>query len=246
MPAAASPGLGKVPALVLVAALLALALVCAAGPLTRQGVVRWELALTIVKWGFFLGAAAALAALVVVLLELLPRFRARLWVPIAALAIALAAITPPLAILAKAKSVPPIHDITTDTADPPAFVGLLPDRHRARNGFAYGGETVAAQQLKAYPDIKPVMVKAPPREVVQRAIDAARSLGWEVVASDAAAGRVEATDTSFWFGFKDDVVVRVRPEGEGSRIDVRSASRVGVSDLGANAARIRSFLAKLA
>jgi uncharacterized protein (DUF1499 family) len=246
MPAAASPGLGKIPALVLVAAVLALALVCAAGPLTKQGVVRWELALTIVKWGFFLGAAAAVGALILLLLSLFPRYRGRTWVPVAALCVALAAAAPPLAILSKAKGVPPIHDITTDTADPPAFVGLMPERHRARNGFAYGGEAVAAQQLKAYPDIKPAIVKAPPREVVQRAIDAARSLGWEVVASDAAAGRVEATDTSFWFGFKDDVVVRVRPEGEGSRVDVRSVSRVGVSDLGANAARIRSFLAKLA
>ena len=244
MPAA--PGLGKVPALLLVAALLALALVCGAGPLTKQGVVRWELALTIVKWGFFLGAAAALGALVVLVLSFVPRFRGRPWLPVVALCIALAAVAPPLILLGKAKGVPPIHDVTTDTADPPAFVALLEQRRRARNGFAHGGAAVAAQQLKAYPDIKPVLVKSPPGETMQRAIDAARSLGWEVVASDAASGRIEATDTSFWFGFKDDVIVRIRPEGAGSRVDVRSVSRVGVSDLGANAARIRSFLAKLA
>jgi uncharacterized protein (DUF1499 family) len=80
---------------------------------------------------------------------------------------------------------------------------------------------------------------------MQRALDAARSLGWEVVASDAATGRIEATATSRWFGFKDDVVVRIRPEGAGSRVDVRSMSRVGVGDLGANAERVREFLAKL-
>ena len=244
MPAA--PGLGKVPALLLIAALVALALVCAAGPLTKQGVVRWELALTIVKWGFFLGAAAALGALVVLALSFVPRFRGRPWIPVVALCVALAAVAPPLILVGKAKAVPPIHDVTTDTADPPAFVALLEQRRRARNGFAYGGPQVAEQQLRAYPDIKPVVVKAPPPQVMQRAIDAARSLGWEVVASDIATGRLEATETSAWFGFKDDVIVRIRPEGEGSRVDVRSVSRVGVSDLGANAARIRSFLAKLA
>jgi uncharacterized protein (DUF1499 family) len=158
----------------------------------------------------------------------------------------LAAAVPPLALLSQAKNVPPIHDISTDTADPPAFVGLLEERRKAPNGFAYGGEGVAAQQRRAYADIKPVVVKSPPRETTQRAIDAARSMGWEVVVADAATGRVEAIDTSAWFGFKDDVVVRVRPEGEGSRVDVRSVSRVGVSDLGANAKRIRGFLARLA
>ena len=90
------------------------------------------------------------------------------------------------------------------------------------------------------------MVKTPPAETLQRAIDAARSLGWEVTASDAPSGRIEAIATTSWWGFKDDVVIRVRPEGTGSRVDVRSVSRVGVSDLGANAKRVREFLAKLA
>ena len=70
-------------------------------------------------------------------------------------------------------------------------------------------------------------------------------MGWQVAATDTAAGRLEATHTTRWFGFKDDVIVRIRPEGTGSRVDVRSVSRVGLSDLGANAERIRGFLAKL-
>jgi uncharacterized protein (DUF1499 family) len=90
-------------------------------------------------------------------------------------------------------------------------------------------------------------VKTPPAQTVQKAIDAARSLGWEIVSSDAPGGRIEATDTSMWFGFKDDVVVRVLPDPSGgSRVDVRSVSRVGTSDIGANAKRVREFLAKLA
>ena len=148
--------------------------------------------------------------------------------------------------MSRAKSLPLIHDVTTDTADPPAFVALLETRRKAPNGADYGGEAVAAEQRRGYADIKPVVVKAPPREAHQRALDAARSLGWEVAASDAAAGRIEATDTTRFFGFKDDIVIRVRPEGEGSRIDVRSASRVGLSDIGANAARVRRFLDELA
>jgi uncharacterized protein (DUF1499 family) len=70
-------------------------------------------------------------------------------------------------------------------------------------------------------------------------------MGWEIVAADAAAGRIEATDTTFWFGFKDDVVIRVEADGAGSRIDVRSVSRVGVGDVGANARRIRAYLRAL-
>lgn len=230
----------------LAAAILAVALCLASGPGTRAGLWTWQTGIALVSWGFFLGAAAVISALALLALFAVPRFRARPRVAVAALVIGLAAAVPPLALLSQAKRVPPIHDITTDTADPPAFVGLLEARRNAPNGFAYGGAELAARQREAYADVKPLLVKAPPREVTQRAIDAARAMGWEVVASDAAAGRIEATDTSTWFGFKDDVVVRVRPEGEGSRVDVRSASRVGTSDLGANAKRIRSFLAKLA
>jgi uncharacterized protein (DUF1499 family) len=166
-------------------------------------------------------------------------------VPLAALIVALVAIAPPLILRNQAKGVPPIHDITTDTFDPPRFVALLAERQKAINGADYGGPAIAAQQQQAYPDIKSLVVKTPPAETVQRALDAARSLGWEVAASDAPSGRIEATATTGWFGFKDDIVIRVRPEGSGSRVDVRSVSRVGKSDLGANAKRVREFLAKV-
>jgi len=78
-----------------------------------------------------------------------------------------------------------------------------------------------------------------------RALAAARASGWAIVAADSAAGRIEATATTAWFGFKDDVVVRVAPEGTGSRVDVRSVSRVGKSDVGANARRIREYLERV-
>jgi uncharacterized protein (DUF1499 family) len=77
------------------------------------------------------------------------------------------------------------------------------------------------------------------------AVAAARAMGWEVVAADRASGRIEATDTTRFFGFKDDVVIRVQAAPGGSRVDVRSVSRVGGSDVGTNATRIRAYLARL-
>ena len=143
----------------------------------------------------------------------------------------------------KASRVPAIHDITTDTIQPPPFLAILPLRAGAVNPVEYGGADVAAKQKQAYPDIVPLTLAIPPDRAFDRALAAARGMGWEMVASDPAGGRIEATDTTFWFGFKDDVVVRVTPQPNGSRVDVRSLSRVGVGDIGANAARIRAYLA---
>ena len=106
----------------------------------------------------------------------------------------------------------------------------------------YAGEETAAQQRGAYPEIKPQVLPVLPDEAFERALAVAGEMGWEIVAAEKGEGRIEATDTTFWFGFKDDVVIRIQPAEAGSRVDVRSASRVGVGDLGVNAARIRRFL----
>jgi uncharacterized protein (DUF1499 family) len=145
----------------------------------------------------------------------------------------------------QAKRVPPIHDITTDTDRPPEFVAVLPRRADAPNGVEYEGAEIARQQREAYPDIGPLRLPLAPGEAFARALAAARASGWEIVGADSAAGRIEATATTAWFGFKDDVVVRIAPEEGGSRVDVRSVSRVGKSDVGANAERIRKYLARL-
>ena len=147
--------------------------------------------------------------------------------------------------LRMAQSVPQIHDITTDTANPPQFAAVLRLREVAPNPSTYGGPVVAAQQKEAYPDLAPEILDAPPDAVFEHALSAARTLGWSIVAAVPGEGRLEATDTTFWFGFKDDVVVRIAAEGTGSRVDVRSVSRVGRSDVGANAKRIRAFLKEL-
>src|SRR5574340_366967 len=145
-----------------------------------------------------------------------------------------------------ARSVPPIHDISTDTRQPPEFVALLQTRREAPNGADYGGAQVAEAQQRGYPDIAPLTYPAPAADAFARCLDAARALGWEIAAADAKALRIEATDRTLFFGFRDDIVIRITPLDSASRVDVRSASRVGRSDLGANARRIRAFFRRLA
>src|SRR5438552_3716250 len=151
----------------------------------------------------------------------------------------------PLNLIINGFRLPPIHDITTDTENPPRFVAILPLRKDADNPSDYGGPEIAAQQHKAYPNVRPLMLKLKPDQAFERALAAARDRGWAIVEAAPAQGRIEATAKTFWFGFKDDVIIRVTPSGDGSRIDVRSVSRVGKSDVGANAKRIRTYLERL-
>lgn len=143
-------------------------------------------------------------------------------------------------------TVPPINDITTDTEHPPAFMAVVPERTaEGGNPVTYPGAKFADQQKRAYPDIAPLTLALSPDAAFHRALDKARGMGWKIVAADEAAGRIEASDRSRWFGFTDDIVIRIAPSGSGSRIDMRSSARLGRSDFGVNAARIRAYLAAL-
>ena len=145
---------------------------------------------------------------------------------------------------ARAGQVPQIHDISTDREVPPRFSAVLAQRPADANPLDYNSD-VAAAQAGAYPFIQPLLSKLAPAEALQKAQDVARAMGWTLVAVDTGKGTLEATDTTFWFGFTDDIVVRVRAADGGSRIDVRSASRVGRSDIGKNAGRIKAFLDRM-
>ena len=145
---------------------------------------------------------------------------------------------------ATAKAAPPIHDISTDLTNPPQFVAVLPLRAKAPNSAVWDTSTVEKQR-SGYPDIQPVTLPVPPGAAYVLALSAARDMGWTIVANDSATGRIEATATTRWFGFKDDVVVRIGPDPKGSRVDVRSESRVGGSDVGTNASRIRAYERRL-
>jgi uncharacterized protein (DUF1499 family) len=137
---------------------------------------------------------------------------------------------------------PRINDISTDLSDPPAFAS---DPAGEGRDMAYPADFVP-QVKTAYPDLAPIRVSSDSMQTLTRAEETARSLGWEVVAVDQAAGTLIARETSKLFRFVDDVLVRVRPaDGGGAIVDVRSKSRVGQGDLGANAARIRRFAEQL-
>lgn len=143
-----------------------------------------------------------------------------------------------------ARNSPPIHDITTDTQNPPKFSTVLTLRKRFPNSCTYGGRMVAIEQKKAYPYIKPLILEVPFENAFDKAVAVAREMkNWKIVNSNAAAGRIEATVTVPWFGFKNDVVVRVSSVDAGcTRIDVRSESRTASDDFGINAQRIHTYL----
>lgn len=141
---------------------------------------------------------------------------------------------------------PPINDITTDLDDPPTFNAVIPLRPQGSNAIEYGGPEVAAVQRRVHPEVHPIESRLSAAAAFDRALRVAESMGWDIVAADASTGIIEAVDTTTFFRFKDDVVIRVRPDGEGSRIDLRSRSRIGRSDLGKNAARIMAYEAAFA
>jgi len=156
----------------------------------------------------------------------------------------------------KARTLPFIHDVTTDTQNPPQFVAAVSDRKEGDHPVTYEGEEVAQLQLAGYPDIKPLELNQAVEEVATQAQSVAEALGWDVIAVNTTQQpfTIEAVDSSTLFGFKDDIVIRIQrvttPEQNmdvpaKTRVDVRSMSRVGKSDLGANAARIDAFLSAL-
>ena len=223
----------------LVLSLVATALLLA-GPLgSRVGL--WSFII-----GFLMLGLSLLLALVGASLSLVGGIKTGQWaMAVAGIVVGLIVVSVPSSVILSARGAPPIHDITTDPEDPPAFVAVLARRAGARNPVEYGGPAVAAQQRRAFPDLVPLDLPVSPERAFPAVEAAARDLGWEIVETAPAEGRLEATATTPWFGFKDDVVVRVRARGAGSRVDVRSLSRVGVGDLGVNAARVRAFLERL-
>jgi uncharacterized protein (DUF1499 family) len=215
----------------------------AAGLGTRWGVWHFKTGFLMLTWAAYGALIAALLGLIALVVN---RSSAKaVFFAIASIVLAILVAGIPWQMKQRAQRVPMIHDITTDTENPPPFVAVLPLRRDAPNPSEYGGKAVAAQQLKAYPDVRPLTLTVPPDAAFEKALRAARALGWDVVESRPDQGRIEATDTTLWFGFKDDIVVRVTASDSGSRIDIRSVSRVGKSDVGTNATRIRNYLSRI-
>ena len=214
-------------------AALAVLLLVISGPGTRAGLWPFPVGFGMFAGVLFVGLAAAGAAIVGLAM---PRVRAGT-VPalVAALVVGMATAAVPLDLVRRVKSLPYINDITTDTERPPQF--SAPKTYESH---------FAEMQRIGYPDLRPIELAVPPKQAFARAAEIARAEGWEITALDEGAGRIEAVVTTRWFGFKDDVVIRITPAGTGSRVDMRSKSRVGRSDVGTNAQRIRAFLARMA
>lgn len=153
-----------------------------------------------------------------------------------------------------AKNVPFIHNISTDTVNPPAFNKVVSLRSSEHNAHVYKGDsvidnatgqTLAQLQKAAYPNVTTLVSELTKDQVHAKAKSIAQDLGWELVSSDVDAGIIEATETTLIWGFKDDVVVRITEVADNkTAIDLHSVSRIGGSDLGVNAKRIEAFLGK--
>jgi uncharacterized protein (DUF1499 family) len=238
-------------ALVLGVGAVLCALVAAVG--TGTGMWGFRAGLTSLRYLFFAAAAGAVLGLVGLIMA---RRRGKLMLAnLVALVVALGFVLYLGNLVRIAKSVPAIHDVTTNLDDVPQFTRLsvradnletIPDEDKAELKAMPPEARWKAVHRAHYGDLHTVHLVAPPAEALRRVAALVRERGWETALIDGKAGIVEATATSFFFRFKDDVVVRVRPApGGGSLVDMRSISRVGTSDVGVNAKRVRAFLADL-
>ncbi len=230
-----------------VLAVTAAAIAVGLGLGNRFGMLSHRDGFAILPWLVYAGAAgAALSILGAVLLVW--RKEPRRLMALALVGVLIGGLTAWLPYQARAalRASPPLPDVTTDMENPPVFVTLAEVRRQsgATNTTDYG-PAKATLQRQHYPDIAPVVLPLPPDRAFERALAAVVSMKWTVAASEPREGRIEATDTTFWFGFKDDVVIRVTAVDGGSRVDIRSLSRIGRREAGTNAARVRALASRI-
>lgn len=144
----------------------------------------------------------------------------------------------------RSQGYPPIHDITTNVQNPPKFVAIAPLRKDASNPTPYSGEETASQQKEFYSGLEPLTLPLSYDDAFEIAVRTTEKMPWEIVDINKEEGRIEAFHKLAWFGFIDDVVIRVDTTATGSVVDIRSKSRIGRGDLGVNAKRIKSFKKK--
>ena len=223
----------------LLAGILALLILLTSGPLYQADILGLMNAFLAMRIALILGAVAIVLALIQVVF-----MRKNISWPTTSVAVLCAAVAVfiPLSMMNKANSVPAIHDISTDLINPPKFVAILALRADAPNPAAYQGEEIASQQRKAYPDLQTQKYQQPAAQVFDAALKAVESMGLEVVNSDKSMGLIEAYDITTWFGFVDDVVIRIQSVESMTILDARSKSRIGMSDLGKNAQRLNALI----
>jgi len=227
---------------------LALAVLCVAAAMAsglgyQAGLWHFRTGFLILRTAFFVSLAAGVLSILGIVLS--RGTRAPLVSGLVGLVIALGFAYVPWQWKQTLDALPYIHDISTDTDNPPQFIAAAQLRKEGDHPVAYDGPEVADQQKSAYPDLAPLVTALPKDKVFEAARQTIQDMGLQLTGADLAAGRLEASDTSFWYGFTDDLVVRVAETPQGTRVDVRSKSRVGRSDLGQNAKRVRAFLQRL-
>lgn len=232
---------------------------------TKFGLLDWRVGFGLMTFqlGPLLMMGALGLAVIGLLLALLVPPRSGVLLALVALLIPAAGLGYGAWVRTQVQDIPPIHDASTDLVDPPAFsAAVVAERAKVPDGNGLdlltatlparagplAGKSVVELHRAAYGDLKSLATDLPAADAFDVALDAAEAQpGWTVDRSDVAAGVIEARATSFWYGFTDDIAIRVRalPDNSGAVVDVRSVSRVGLSDLGANAKRIRAYLATL-
>lgn len=220
----------------------AVAGVASLGPLYRYGRIDLEMVMLGMRYGGLAGLAAILLGAITAVTGRPGEGRRGFVSGTLGVLLGIAGAALPVQWLVLSRTLPPINDIATDTADPPA---LTTRRGAAPEIVPYEGARVAELQKYAYADLGSLQLPVSAAEAFARAERTAASMGWQIVQSDPRSGRIDAIARTLWFGFEDDVAIRIRPTAAGSRIDVRSRSRVGMSDLGANADRIRRFVKRM-
>lgn len=209
-----------------------------AGGLYRMRFVDFQIALLAFAIAVLIAGLAALFGLVGAVLG----GHGKTTRAVTALVVALLVLVAPLNTVRQGAGVPMIHDITTDLEDPPIFVEVPRKRSISDNSLDIDAEVLAAQKAY-YTDIGPTMLPMAKTEAFALVREAVDAFDWVVHAENANLGYIEATASTPFFGFRDDVIIRVTEDTGGARVDMRSASRVGLSDLGVNAGRIRDFMA---
>jgi uncharacterized protein (DUF1499 family) len=196
-------------------------------------------------YGFALGALVG--GSITVLVSLVAVFLARggrdpdgMRLAVAGLAVGVGLVLIVLAAAAPGGGLPPINDITTDLESPPEFAPSSIVLDYVGRNMSYPPEFVE-QVRQAYPDLQSIRFDTPPQELYQKALATAVDLGWEITARSDERLVFDAKEETSLFRFVDDITVRVVGESPGSKLDIRSKSRDGRGDLGANAARIRRF-----
>ncbi len=241
------------PMLAMLGGVIAVLMVGSPGPLYKAGIMQLGMVFDLLRYGLFVGGGAAALGVLGILFRI-GTGQGSFLAGAGGLVLGGVAAFFVLSFVTAAREVPPIHDITTDTDSPPQFVAAIPLREAdgASNPPEYVGDepepgdtgrTIREAQLAYYTDLGPLYLDTDENFAFTAAIATVGEMGWDLTEAASDDGRIEAVATTAWYGFKDDIVIRVAGQPDGTtRVDVRSKSRVGVSDVGANAARIQEFL----